>query len=162
MKTKIEKQYWNDEEVFSIFASEGDASVNIGESDTEQGAADLVERFNSFEIKITGKTVFPELYFEAKTLLWNSIESKGKFKNNSCVSRDYDWTGLNAYDVAGIEAINDRIPKLSISDNRTVFYYGYDDRGCEFDTEDREAREELKCFVLSDVFHKKMYWGMIR
>lgn len=162
MNIKIEKQYWNDEEIFAVFASEGNSSVNIGEAGSQEEAAALILRFNSFEIKITGKTVFPELYFEAKTLLWNSIESKGKFKNNSCVSRDYDWQGMNAYDVSGIEAIEGFIPKLSISDKRSIFYYGYDNRGGEFDVEDREARNELPCFQLSDIIKKKMYWGMIK
>ena len=122
----------------------------------------MIERFDNFKIKITGKSVFPELYFQCKTLIWNCIETKGSFQYNSVVSRDLDWQGMNAYDVSATEAIEGRIPKLSISDERSIFYYGYENRGHEFDVEDRESREELACFVLSDVFQKKMYWGMIR
>jgi hypothetical protein len=162
MNIKIEKQYWNDEEVFTIFASEGDSAVNIGEAGSQEEAVALIERFNNFQIKITAKSVHPKLQFECKTLLWNCIESKGSFQNNSVVSRELDWTGMNAYDVQSNLAIDGMIPKLSISDERSIFYYGYDNIGGEFDVEDREARNELPCFMLSDIFQKKMYWGMIR
>ncbi len=166
MNIKIEKQYFSNVDntftpVFAVFASEGDSAVNIGASSSEQEAKELIERFENFKIKICGKSVFPQLQFECKTLLWNCIETKS-FQYNSVVSRDLDWTGMNAYDVVAVEKIDGMIPKLSISDERSIFYYGYDDRGCEFDTEDREAREQIACFVFSDLIQKKMYWSLIR